>query len=161
MMPTPDFFRPPNSSRKVPAMTEAANPKTKIAILGGGIGAMTTAFALTDQPGWQDRYDITVYQMGWRLGGKCASGRNAEFGQRIEEHGLHLWFGFYDNGFALMQKAYSALKRPASAPLATWQDAFKPQNYIVLTENIKGSFKFWPIEVPEKPGVPGEHNEEI
>jgi uncharacterized protein with NAD-binding domain and iron-sulfur cluster len=138
----------------------AASPQ-KIAILGGGPGAMTAAFYLTEQSNWQDRYDITVYQMGWRLGGKCASGRNAEFGQRIEEHGLHLWFGFYDNGFALMQKAYSALKRPASAPLATWQDAFKPQNYIVLTENIKGSFKFWPIEVPEKPGVPGEHNEEI
>lgn len=133
----------------------------KIAVLGGGPGAMTAAFYLTDQPGWQDRYDITVYQMGWRLGGKCASGRNAKFGQRIEEHGLHMWFGFYDNGFALMQKAYEALDRPATAPLATWQDAFKPQNYIVLTEPINGSYKFWPIKVPEKPGLPGTHNEEI
>ena len=31
-----------------------------------------------EQPGWQDRYEITVYQMGWRLGGKGASGRNAK-----------------------------------------------------------------------------------
>ena len=133
----------------------------KIAILGGGPGAMTAAFFLTEQPDWQDRYDITVYQMGWRLGGKCASGRNAKLGQRIEEHGLHLWFGFYDNGFALMQKLYGALNRPASAPLATWKDAFKPQNYIVLSENIEGTIKFWPIEVPQKPGEPGEHSEEI
>jgi uncharacterized protein with NAD-binding domain and iron-sulfur cluster len=138
-----------------------ATTPQKIAVLGGGPGAMTAAFYLTEQPGWQDRYDITVYQMGWRLGGKCASGRNARFGQRIEEHGLHMWFGFYDNGFALMKKAYDALDRPPSAPLATWKDAFKPQNYIVLTEPINGSYRFWPIRVPEKPGVPGEHNEEI
>lgn len=140
--------------------TTAARPE-KIAILGGGPGAMSAAFSLTDQPNWQDRYDITVYQMGWRLGGKCASGRNAKLGQRIEEHGLHLWFGFYDNGFTLMKKLYGALNRPAGTPLATWQDAFKPQNYIVLSENIKGTIKFWPIEVPQKPGDPGEHNEEI
>ncbi|MGF6597788.1 uncharacterized protein with NAD-binding domain and iron-sulfur cluster [Paraburkholderia sp. GAS448] len=138
----------------------AAGPQ-KIAILGGGPAAMTAAFFLTEQPDWRDRYDITVYQMGWRLGGKCASGRNAKLGQRIEEHGLHMWFGFYDNGFSLMQKAYGALNRPASAPLATWQDAFKPQNFIVLTESIGDSYKFWPIAIPEKPGVPGEHNEEI
>jgi uncharacterized protein with NAD-binding domain and iron-sulfur cluster len=138
----------------------AASPE-KIAILGGGPGAMTAAFFLTEQPNWQDRYDITVYQMGWRLGGKCASGRNAKLGQRIEEHGLHMWFGFYDNGFALMQKVYEALNRTASVPLATWRDAFKPQNFIVLTENIGDSYKFWPIAVPEKPGVPGDHNEEI
>jgi uncharacterized protein with NAD-binding domain and iron-sulfur cluster len=138
----------------------AASPE-KIAILGGGPGAMAAAFFLTEQPNWQDRYDITVYQMGWRLGGKCASGRNAKLGQRIEEHGLHMWFGFYDNGFALMQKVYEALNRTASVPLATWRDAFKPQNFIVLTENIGDSYKFWPIAVPEKPGVPGDHNEEI
>jgi uncharacterized protein with NAD-binding domain and iron-sulfur cluster len=138
----------------------AATPE-KIAILGGGPAAMSAAFYLTDQPGWQDRYDITVYQMGWRLGGKCASGRNAKLGQRIEEHGLHMWFGFYDNGFALMQKAYDALDRPAAAPLATWEEAFKPQNFIVLTESIGDSYKFWPIAVPMKPGTPGHHNEEI
>ena len=138
----------------------AASPQ-KIAVLGGGPAAMTAAFYLTEQPDWRDHYDITVYQMGWRLGGKCASGRNAKLGQRIEEHGLHMWFGFYDNGFTLMKKAYGALNRPASAPLATWQDAFKPQNLIVLTESIGDSYKFWPIAVPEKPGVPGEHNEEI
>ena len=42
----------------------------KIAILGGGVGAMTAAWSLTSVPDWQDRYEITVYQMGWRLGGR-------------------------------------------------------------------------------------------
>ena len=67
----------------------------KIAILGTGVAALTSAFYLTDQPNWQEKYDITVYQMGWRAGGKGASGCNAEYGERIEEHGLHIWFGFY------------------------------------------------------------------
>jgi uncharacterized protein with NAD-binding domain and iron-sulfur cluster len=135
--------------------------RRKIAVLGGGVGAMSAAFHLTEQPGWQDRYEISVYQMGWRLGGKGASGRNAAFAQRIEEHGLHIWFGFYDNAFALMQKAYAELGRPADAPLATWQDAFKPQQFIALTERVANQWKVWPIETPAKPGLPGEGSEEV
>ena len=34
----------------------------KVAILGGGVGSMTAAYYLSDQPGWQNNYDITVYQ---------------------------------------------------------------------------------------------------
>jgi uncharacterized protein with NAD-binding domain and iron-sulfur cluster len=135
--------------------------KERIAILGGGVGAMTTAFHLTEQPGWESRYEITLYQMGWRLGGKGASGRNAELGQRIEEHGLHIWFGFYENAFAMMRKAYAALDRPPGAPLRTWEDAFKRQDFIVLTEWIEQQWKNWPIVFPEKPGLPGDGNEEL
>jgi uncharacterized protein with NAD-binding domain and iron-sulfur cluster len=135
--------------------------REKIAILGGGVGSMTAAFFLTDQPDWQNRYDITLYQMGWRLGGKGASGRNAALGQRIEEHGLHIWFGFYDNAFAMMQKAYTELKRPVGAPLRTWDEAFKPQHFIALTELIGDQWKIWPIDTPLKPGVPGHGNEAI
>ena len=146
----------PLSSRQ----TGAVSPQ-KIAVLGGGVGAMSAAFHLSDQPGWQDRYDITVYQMGWRLGGKGASGRNADVAQRIEEHGLHVWFGFYDNAFALMQKAYAELRRPSGAALETWEDAFKAQQFITLTENIGGQCKIWPIQTPLKTGVPGSGNEHI
>ena len=99
--------------------------------------------------------------MGWRLGGKGASGRNAEFGQRIEEHGVHIWFGFYDNAFDLMQKAYAALKRAPGSPLATWDEAFKPQEFIALTENINNQWRIWPVQTPKKDGVPGAGNEEI
>jgi predicted NAD/FAD-binding protein len=42
----------------------------KIAVLGGGVGSITAAYWLTSQPGWQERYQVTVYQQGWRLGGK-------------------------------------------------------------------------------------------
>ncbi len=133
----------------------------KIAVLGGGVAAMTAAYYLTDQPGWQNQYDITVYQMGWRLGGKGASGRNAALGERIEEHGLHIWFGFYQNAFRTMQGAYGELGRPAGAPLATWQDAFKPQHSFVLSELIHGSWRQWLIDTPIMPGEPGHGDEDI
>ncbi len=133
----------------------------KIAILGGGVSAMTAAFYLTDQPGWENQYDITVYQMGWRLGGKGASGRNARMGQRIEEHGLHIWFGFYQNAFRTIQRAYELLDRPAGAPLATWQDAFKPQHSFCLSEKVGGRWSQWLIDTPEMPGVPGHGDENV
>ena len=72
-----------------------AASKKRSAILGGGVGSLSTAFALTSQPDWQQRYEITIYQMGWRLGGKGASGRNREKDKqhRVEEHGFHVWLG--------------------------------------------------------------------
>jgi hypothetical protein len=133
----------------------------KIAILGGGVGAMTTAYYLSDQPGWQNNYDITVYQQGWRLGGKGASGRNAKLGQRIEEHGLHIWFGFYANAFKMIKAAYASLDRPAGSPLATWRDAFKQHDYVALSEQVGDQWRNWSIVFPTLPGEPGEGDEKI
>ena len=76
----------------------------RVAILGGGAGAMTAAMWLSTR-GWRNRFEsITVYQMGWRLGGKGASGRGVH--DRIEEHGLHVWLGFYDNAFRTLAACY-------------------------------------------------------
>ena len=66
--------------------------------------AMAAAFELT-RPHLADRYQVTVHQVGWRLGGKGASGRGSA--SRIEEHGLHLWMGFYENAFRLMRESYA------------------------------------------------------
>ncbi len=134
-----------------------AKPKPqKVAILGGGTGSLATAYALTSQPNWQQKYDITVYQMGWRLGGKGASGRRQDKHDRIEEHGIHLWMGFYDNSFNMLQACYEELNRPPDAPLATWQEAFQPQNYIVTTEFHDGQWKPWGINFPTNDGIPGD-----
>ena len=133
----------------------------KIAILGGGVGSLTAAWYLTDQPDWQDRYEITVYQLGWRLGGKGASGRNAQQGQRIEEHGLHISFGFYANAFSMIKQAYAALDRPPGSPLATWRDAFRQQDYVALSEDVNGAWRNWSIVFPTLPGEPGEGGEDI
>lgn len=128
----------------------------KIAILGGGVGAMSAAFELTNRPDWRQDYEVTVYQLGWRLGGKGASGRNAQYGQRIQEHGLHVWMGFYDNAFRTMQRCYEELGRPPSAPLSTWEDAFKPSSRVVLNEFVDGQWVEWPLTMPVNSGVPGE-----
>jgi uncharacterized protein with NAD-binding domain and iron-sulfur cluster len=122
--------------------------KKKIAILGGGAGALSAAFGLTEKSGWQDEYEITVYQLGWRLGGKGASGRNAAANQRIEEHGLHVWSGFYENAFRVMRACYEDLNRPPGSPLATLEDAFTAQNLVTFTEKVNGSWKNWDIEFP-------------
>src|SRR5687768_7998621 len=89
-------------------MSDSAPKPREVAVLGGGIGALTVALALSDSDR-RARYNVTVYQLGWRLGGKGASGRNAEYGQRIEEHGIHVWFGFYENAFKLLGSCYDAL----------------------------------------------------
>ncbi|MFL6674419.1 MAG: NAD(P)-binding protein [Massilia sp.] len=133
----------------------------KIAVLGGGVGSLAAAFFLTDQPGWRERYQVTVYQQGWRLGGKGASGRNAQFGQRVEEHGLHIWFGFYANAFALMRSVYEGLARPPGAPLATLADAFREQDYIALAEQVGDTWHPWNLVLPRRPGEPGIGNDPV
>ncbi len=135
--------------------------KKKIAILGGGVSSCAAAYGLTSQPGWQDKYDITLYQLGWRIGGKGASGRNSQMGERIEEHGLHIWLGFYENAFEMIQKVYSELDRPEGAPLRTWQDAFKPQDFIVHMENIKDEWLPWYLNFPPNDKIPGQGDEEL
>jgi uncharacterized protein with NAD-binding domain and iron-sulfur cluster len=140
-----------------PATVPAARPAPKkVAILGGGIGSLAAAFELTSRPGWQDEYEVTVYQMGWRLGGKGASGRSASAAQRIEEHGLHVWFGFYENAFRVMRQAYEELGRPPGTPLATWRDAFEPHSLVVLQEQVEGEWRPWRMEFPTNHALPGD-----
>jgi uncharacterized protein with NAD-binding domain and iron-sulfur cluster len=133
----------------------------KIAILGGGAGSLAAAFYLSAQPGWRERYEITVYQQGWRLGGKGASGRNARLAQRIEEHGLHIWFGFYANAFAMIRAVYDELGRPPGAPLASWDQAFLPHDYVVLAEQVADAWRPWNLLLPRRPGEPGTGSDPV
>lgn len=130
--------------------------KTKVAILGGGVGAMSAAFELTSEPDWKDRYEVTVYQMGWRLGGKGASGRNAAVCQRIEEHGLHFWLGFYENAFRMIRQCYTENARPLTEALATWTEAFKPCWEVNVEDHIDGEWVPWLLSFAPNPDVPGD-----
>lgn len=130
--------------------------KTKIAILGGGVGAMSTAFELTSEANWQERYEITIYQMGWRLGGKGASGRNAAMSQRIEEHGLHFWLGFYENAFRMIRQCYAENARPLTDALATWSEAFKPCNEVTVEDHVNGEWIPWLLTFTPNPDTPGD-----
>ncbi len=143
----------------IPSPTPSPSPaptirRERVAILGGGLGGLTAAWALSSTPELRARYDLTVHTMGWRLGGKGASGRGAH--GRIEEHGVHMFFGFYDNTFAIMRDLYPALRRPAGSPLATWQDAFIRQPDVYVFQPHAGGLAPWHNVYPERPGLPGE-----
>ena len=133
-------------------MTET---KRKIAILGGGVGAMTAAYTLASSKDATDRFEITVYQLGWRLGGKGASGRNAAQGQRIEEHGLHVWSGFYDNAIAQIRQVFAGLKGDPGV-FQSFETAFVAHNDIMLTEPDGSGWKTWTLRPPMNDETPGE-----
>jgi uncharacterized protein with NAD-binding domain and iron-sulfur cluster len=120
--------------------------KKKVAILGGGLAGLTTAYELASR---SDDYEITIYQMGWRLGGKIASSRNPEHGMRIEERGVHLLFGAYENFFYVLRRVYGELG-------LRWKDAFVEHNNFTLMENLRRRWVRWTIGLPPNPGDPGD-----
>jgi uncharacterized protein with NAD-binding domain and iron-sulfur cluster len=134
-----------------------ARTKQRIAVLGGGIGALSAAFYITEQPGCADKYEITVYQQGWRLGGKCASGHDMRegYGHRIYEHGLHIFGGFYYQAFDLLRRAYKVLDRPSGHPNQDVWDAFTPEDNVTLVDHSDPSL-LWYINMPSNDEVPGD-----
>lgn len=134
----------------------STSQKTKIAILGGGVSAIAAASYLSQLPNWPEHFEITVYQVGWRLGGKGASGRNQQIANRVEEHGFHFWWGFYDNAFRWMQETYGELARPPGSPMATWQEAFKPVASTVDMSCFGGQWTPNLTPLPINEWTPGE-----
>lgn len=133
----------------------AAQSRTRVAILGGGVSALTAALELSD-PAQKDAFDITIYQMGWRLGGKCASGRNADNNCAIQEHGLHVFFGFYDNAFQVLRQCYDTLDRDPASRFPTLFDALARNDSMTLLEQVDGQWRSWKIDCPPLPGLPGD-----
>ena len=126
--------------------------KRKIAILGGGMAALSAAFDLTRTQALRDQFDVTIYQMGWRLGGKAASGRDCE--GRIVEHGLHVWFGCYENAFELVRAAYAAWDPQKDQAITEVKDAFEAQAWTAMGSG--DTAQFFALDWPELPGQPGD-----
>lgn len=116
---------------------------------------MAAAFELT-RPEHKGKYHVTVYQLGWRLGGKGASGRGPA--DRIEEHGLHLWMGFYENAFRLMRQCYAeAARDPRKYRIADWCDAFVPDHFNAVADRTpRGTWLPWKVHLPPLTGQPGD-----
>lgn len=127
----------------------------RVAIIGGGCASMTTAWELS-KPEHNGKYEVTVYQEGWRLGGKGASGRGAS--GRIEEHGLHIWLGFYDNSFRMMRQCHAELEAMGMGDIyGDWRDAWTPKNDIALcSQSPDGGYTHWRAHLPPRPGLPGD-----
>jgi uncharacterized protein with NAD-binding domain and iron-sulfur cluster len=139
---------------------ERADGKSRIAILGGGVGSLAAAFDLTEVDPEGNLYDITIYQVGWRLGGKGAVGWTCKHyptptfeDQQVQlEHGLHVWAGFYDNAFDLLQRCYAA---HGSLPYS-YLDAFTPVNRCwVMDDDGTGAWERWELDVPPNRRIPG------
>jgi uncharacterized protein with NAD-binding domain and iron-sulfur cluster len=130
--------------------------RTKVAVLGGGPAGIAAAYELTATDALRARYDVTVHVPGHRLGGKGGSGRDQSDHDRILEHGLHIWFGFYDNAFALMRRCYEELGRPAGAPLDRWDTAFRPCHDIVIYERWQERWVPRRVHFPKNPMTPGD-----
>ena len=131
--------------------------KERVAILGGGMAGLSAAWRLSE-PGWHDRFEsITVYQRGWRLGGKGASSRGEN--GRIEEHGLHVWIGSYENAFTLIRECYAELDRAhtdPSVPILTWDQAFVPANDVGAADRWQGDWQVVLGRFTRNDELPGE-----
>ncbi|MFT6305986.1 MAG: hypothetical protein ACJA0Z_001149 [Halioglobus sp.] len=136
-------------------MDENDNVPLEVAIVGGGCAGITTAFELS-RPEHQGKFHITVYQQGWRLGGKGASGRGVS--GRIEEHGLHLWMGFYENAFQLLRECYAELGRdPATHSIARFEDAFARDPFVGIADLCAdGKWRPWTADFPSDDTTPGD-----
>lgn len=139
--------------------TAAYNAAQRVVILGGGPSGVAAAYWLT-APEQKGRYAVSLYTQGWRLGGKCASGRNEELADRIEEHGLHVLMGCYHNAFATLRSCYAEWREhkvDPDNPLQEWTDGFLPQRKISLMDNDpRYGWRPWNFDFPHLPGEPGD-----
>jgi len=105
--------------------------------------------------------EVTIYQRGWRLGGKAASSRGEN--ERIEEHGLHVWLGYYDNAFRVMRECYEVLDRGRASPdcpIKGWRDAFVPADAIGLASRTSAGWDEWTAVFSPNDKNPGEPSEQ-
>lgn len=121
-----------------------AQSKKKIVVLGGGLSALSAVYYLTNQADWHQYYDITVYQMGWRLGGKLASGSDRAKNYRIEDTGVHFCMGFYENFFRMIRDCYVNLYKDPEF----WRQHFLPEDNIVFMDYYRSQWKPWTLTPP-------------
>jgi uncharacterized protein with NAD-binding domain and iron-sulfur cluster len=142
-------------------MAREPHARKRVAILGGGMAGLAAAWPLS-APELRDNFEVTVYQRGWRLGGKAASSRGVN--GRIEEHGLHVWLGYYDNAFHLVRDVYDELDRATTdpaCPIATWRQAFSPADRVGVGDGVGDDWSHWLAtfgrndEEPGAAGAPG------
>jgi uncharacterized protein with NAD-binding domain and iron-sulfur cluster len=127
--------------------------KLRVAVIGGGPAACSAAYWLARQ---RDRYDVDVYTMGWRLGGKCAGSRNRAANDRIEEHGLHAFPGFYENAFRTLRSVYADIGWPLDTDEGPLRGAFIPRDDVGVLDRFGDEWRYFPTMVHPNGRMPGE-----
>jgi uncharacterized protein with NAD-binding domain and iron-sulfur cluster len=128
-----------------------------VAVLGAGPAGLAAAFALSRTATLRERFQVTVYQLGWRAGGKSATGRAMNRCWRIEQNGSHYLFGCYLNSFALLAEAYQVLAEHGETRFGTYREQFVPRTVVVAKEERTDAgqrWLDWPTFLPETPAAP-------
>jgi len=126
--------------------------RQRVLVLGGGPSACAAAYWLARQ---HDRYEVQVYTQGFRLGGKCAAGRNRHADKRIEEHGLHAFLGFYENAFRTVSSVYETAGLELDQGSGPFSGAFIGSNQNGLMIELDGQWKYFRTPLGINDRVPG------
>ena len=132
--------------------TSTGTGKTRVAILGGGPAGLTAAMSLSATPELRARYDVTLYQSGWRVGGKCGQGRKGP-ANRIEINGTHYLFGAYNAVFEVARDVFAELEAAGDQRFGTYASQFLPCSTVAVKEFFNGNWDTWVINMPGD-GVP-------
>jgi uncharacterized protein with NAD-binding domain and iron-sulfur cluster len=135
---------------------DAPRARKRVAILGAGPAGLAAAMALSESP----EYSVHIYQMGWKAGGKCSTGREAGH-LRSLQNGSHYLFGCYENAFRLLAQAHRVLaKHPAEAlRFGSFERDLVPRNLIVSKQPAAqggGLAEDWIRYMPQNMAQPGD-----
>lgn len=133
--------------------------RKRIAIVGAGPAGLSAAYHLTDpatNPDWRERYEVDVYQLGWRVGGKGATGRNPDACERIQEHGIHLFGSNYFNSFRMLKACYDELQWDDHDRFRTFEEAFRPSTFTWGMDYLGGMWHGSAGHFPETDSTPWE-----
>lgn len=126
--------------------------KLRVAVIGGGPSGCAAAYWLARQ---RDDYEVDVYTMGWRLGGKCAGSRNSARNDRIEEHGLHAFLGFYENAFRTMRSVYADIGWSLDTTDGHLRGGFIPRDDVGVMDRVGDTWRYFPTPKRTNDRVPG------
>ena len=133
-----------------------------MAVIGGGPAGLTAAYELVSRH--PQEYEVTVYQMGWRVGGKGTSGyrrwtppgASEPVWNRIEEHGLHILFGFYDTVFNVMSRVFDDVRNDGmGGGIASFEDAFLARDLGSVTHRRRSRWNIWSMPMPRNTRLAG------
>jgi uncharacterized protein with NAD-binding domain and iron-sulfur cluster len=133
--------------------------KKRVCILGAGTAGLAAAYGLTDKQELRDKYDVTVYQVGWRLGGKCATGRS-EPQKAVQQNCAHYLFGCYSNTLTMARDTYEELSQAGMQEFDDFDGVLLPRNLVALKECFQGQWETWSINFPTNSAVPGQDSTE-
>ncbi len=124
----------------------------RVAILGAGPAGLAAAWHLSD-PRLHPRPEVTVYQMGWRAGGQCGTGRVGQE-QWVNQNGTHYLFGCYHQCLGLMAGAFQVLAEHDDTRFGSYEEQLVPRDFIFLKQLYQNAWTDWALWIPPNASEP-------